>query len=133
MSSVFWGVPEEISAVVCHRHHHQIWGEFGEGTGEAQLAPGVFISILAHNTCQAEENIFQQARELQCDRKYDEAIEAYKQYLSLPLSKDNLTDRQIFLYTEALVQLMNTYQSKGEPEACISTLKEVFGCCAPLE
>lgn len=85
-----------------------------------------FISILAHNTCQAEENIFQQARELQCDRKYDEAIEAYKQYLSHPLSADDLTDRQIFLYTEALVQLMNTYQCKGEPEACISTLKEVF-------
>ena len=40
MSSVFWGVPEEISAVVSHRHHHRIWGEFGEGVGEAQLAPG---------------------------------------------------------------------------------------------
>lgn len=30
MSSVFWAVPEEISTVVCHRHHDRIWGSFGK-------------------------------------------------------------------------------------------------------
>lgn len=30
------------------------------------------------------------------------------------------------MHTDALVQLMNTFQSKGEPDACIEALQEVF-------
>ena len=37
-----------------------------------------------------------------------------------------MKDEQLAMYTDALVQLMNTFQSKGEPEACISALQEVF-------
>ena len=36
-----------------------------------------------------------------------------------------MTDDQLVMYTDALVQLMNTFQSKGEPEACISALQNV--------
>jgi tetratricopeptide (TPR) repeat protein/DNA-binding CsgD family transcriptional regulator len=39
---------------------------------------------------------------------------------------NELSDEQMVRYTDALVQLMNTYQSKGEPEACVIVLKEVF-------
>ena len=74
----------------------------------------------------ANENLFREARTLQREGKFEEAIEAFKHYLSQPINENGLTDQQQFLYTEALVQLMNTFQSKGEPEACISTLQEVF-------
>ena len=87
----------------------------------------IFImAMLAHSVCHAHENTFREARELQRDGKFDEAIEAFKSYLSQPLKADNLSDKELFLYTEALVQLMNTYQSKGEPEACVTTLQELF-------
>ena len=74
----------------------------------------------------ANENFFRQARALQREGKYDEAVEAFKNYLSQPVSEDVLTDQQLIMYSEALVQLMNTFQSKGEPETCIATLQEVF-------
>ncbi len=87
----------------------------------------IFLSlILICSTSFANENLFREARSLQRDGKFDEAIEAFKNYLSQPMGIDGLTAQEQFLHTEALVQLMNTFQSKGEPEACISTLQEVF-------
>lgn len=74
----------------------------------------------------ANETLFKQARGLQRNGEYDKAIEIYKDILSQPTSEDDITDKQLFFYTESLVQLMNTYQSKGEAEACISTLREVL-------
>ena len=74
----------------------------------------------------ANENTYQQARALQRDGKYDEAIKMFKDCLSQPTDKNAPSDQEIKLHTEALMQLMNTFQSKGEPEACISTLQEVF-------
>ena len=74
----------------------------------------------------ANDDLFRQARALQHDGKYDEAIVAFKKYLSQPMHKEEFSNQQMVMYTDALVQLMNTFQSKGDPEACISTLKEVF-------
>ena len=82
--------------------------------------------ILICCTSFANENLFSEARTFQRNGKFDEAIEAFKNYLTQPMDEDGLTNQEQFLYTEALVQLMNTYQSKGEPEACISTLQKVF-------
>ena len=76
--------------------------------------------------CMANDTLFMQARAMQREGKYDEAIEAFKSYLSQPILENDLSDEQIVLYTDALVQLMNTYQSKGEPEACVITLRDVF-------
>ena len=86
----------------------------------------LLISLLICSTCYANDNAFKRARELQHSGKYDEAIIAFKEYLSRPISETDLTDQQLVEYTEALMQLMNTYQSKGDPETCISTLKEIF-------
>lgn len=86
----------------------------------------LFITILTYSTCHANESAFLQARELQREGMHDEAIEAFKSYLLQPVVAEDLTDHELHLYTEALVQLMNTYQSKGEPEACITCLQEVF-------
>ena len=63
---------------------------------------------------------------MQREGKYDQAIEAYKAYLSQPINDNELSDQDLASYTDALVQLMNTYQSKGAPEACISTLRELY-------
>ena len=76
--------------------------------------------------CLADDSLFKQARTLQREGKHGEAIAAFKNYLTQPVPGNELSDEQMVRYTDALVQLMNTYQSKGEPEACITTLQEVF-------
>ena len=84
------------------------------------------ISLLICNVCYANDNILLHAKELQRDGKFDEAIKAYKTYLQRPITNEDLTTPLITQYTDALVQLMNSYQSKGEPKACITTLQEIF-------
>lgn len=84
------------------------------------------ISILICSTSYANENTFDRAKEFQSNGKFDEAIDAFKDYLLQPIDEADLTDQRVVEYTEALVQLMNTFQSKGDPEGCISTLKEIF-------
>lgn len=74
----------------------------------------------------ANDNLFRQARALQREGKLGEAVEAFVDYLSQPVGDEELTQPQLVLYTDALMQLMNTYQSKGEPEACVTTLKKLF-------
>ena len=81
----------------------------------------------------ANESLFSEARTLQRNGKHDEAIEAYKNYLTQPIADEELTGKHLFLYTEALMQLMNTFQSKGEPEVCIQTLEEVFKASPTLQ
>ena len=76
--------------------------------------------------CLANDDLFKQARTLQREGKHGEAIAAFKNYLTQPVPGNELSDEQMVWYTDALVQLMNTYQSKGEPEACVTVLKEVF-------
>ncbi len=95
----------------------------------------LIFSILSPVTlpCYANENLFKEARALQRDGEFDEAINAYKSYLTRPIEKDAMTDEQLAMYTDALVQLMNTFQSKGEPEACISALQEVFAASPTMQ
>ena len=81
----------------------------------------------------ANETLYQQARALQREGKHDDAISAFKSFLSLPITENELTDQQLFLHTEALMQLMNTFQSKGSPEACIPVLKETFKSSPTLQ
>ena len=81
----------------------------------------------------ANENIFRQARTLQHEGKYNEAIDTYKSYLLQPMNENSLDKQQMVTYTEALMQLMNTFQSKGEPEACVSTLQELYDTSPTLQ
>lgn len=85
----------------------------------------LLILIFISGYALANDELFKEARAFQRNREYDEAIEAFKSYL-LQQREESLTAEQMVVYTEALLQLMNTYQSKGEPEACISTLKEMY-------
>lgn len=81
--------------------------------------------VLICCTSLANDDLFRQARELQREGRFDEAIVCFRSYLSQPLD-DGASPEQLATYTDALMQLMNTYQSKGEPEACISALQEVL-------
>ena len=81
--------------------------------------------VLICCTSLANDDLFRQARELQREGRFDEAIVCFRSYLSQPLD-DGASPEQLATYTDALMQLMNTYQSKGEPEECISALQEVF-------
>ena len=83
-------------------------------------------AILMCSSCLANESLFRQARTLQRDGKFDEAIATFKNVLLQPVEKDSLKGEEMTIRTDALVQLMNTFQSKGDPEACIPTLQEVF-------
>ena len=81
----------------------------------------------------ASESLFYEARTLQRSGKFDEAIEAYKNYLTQPVNEDDISDEDICIYADALVQLMNTFQSKGDAEGCISTLQEVYNASPILQ
>lgn len=74
----------------------------------------------------ANKELFIQARNSQREGNYDEAIKIYKSLLTQTTSLSSLSDQQLFIYTEGLMQLMNAYQSNGEPEACITALNEIF-------
>ena len=77
------------------------------------------ILALTAPKCFANENIFNKARSFQRNGQYTEAINAYKEYLYRPAVKEDLKGKDLEMYTEALIQLMNTYQSVGKPEECI--------------
>ena len=79
--------------------------------------------ILICGSSFANESIFRQGRKFQREGKFDEAIEAYRNCLSQPLSEEEVSKEEVQTASDALVQLMNTYQSKGEPDACISALQ----------
>lgn len=84
------------------------------------------FSILMCVSGFANDDLFKQARALQREGRYDEAVDAYIKYLSIPPGEEDFTKDKLALYTDALVQLMNTFQSKGAPEAYISALQELY-------
>ena len=88
-----------------------------------------YILLLVCCASFANETSYREAKTLQREGKFNEAISAYKEYLSKPLDSND----GIPVYTDALVQLMNTYQSKGEPDACIKTLQEVYNASKILQ
>lgn len=68
--------------------------------------------------CFASQRSFNHARTLQKEGNLDGAIAEYTICLTQEQDEKNLVD--------ALVQLMNCYQSKGEPESCIEILEQIF-------
>ena len=88
-----------------------------------------FVTVCFNSS--AIDKQYQQANTLRRNGQFEEAIEAYKQILLQPSEGQKLTDNYVSNYTDALVQLMNSYQSMGEPEKCISAMQEIFKA-APL-
>ncbi len=90
----------------------------------------LLVPMLVCCSAQANENLFKKARALQRDGKHEEAIEAFMSYLAQPVEEDG---QQLTLHIEALVQLMNTYQSNGDPEACIPAMEKAFKASSILQ
>ena len=86
----------------------------------------ITIFLQFSSACFANDKTYTDARKFQHEKNYDEAIVAYQTYLSQPIISTDLTPKKIREYTDALVQLMNTYQSKGDPEGCIVALHDLF-------
>ena len=86
----------------------------------------ITIFLQFSSACFANDKTYTDARKFQHEKNYDEAIGAYLTYLSQPIISTDLTPKKIREYTDALVQLMNTYQSKGDPEGCIVALHDLF-------
>lgn len=91
------------------------------------------LLVLICGNVLANEALFKGAKGLQREGKYDEAIAGFKAVLTQPTEAEALTDEQLFYYTEALVQLMNSFQSKGEAETCITALQEVYDASPLLQ
>ena len=91
------------------------------------------VAMLIGGASFASEGLFREARTLQRNGKHDEAITAFKGYLAQPVAEEELEGQQVFLYTEALMQLMNTFQSKGDPEGCLVALQEVYKASPTLQ
>ena len=83
--------------------------------------------------CSADENLFQQARSLQRQGEYDQAIEIYRTILLQHTDQSSLSELGISIYTESLMYMMNAFQSKGEPETCVSVLQECFNSSPLLQ
>ena len=86
----------------------------------------VSILLLVCLTTFANDNLFKQARSLQRSGEHDKAIECFKEYLLQPINPEELQDKEFAIYIDALLQLMNTYQSKGEADGCIAALEEIY-------
>ena len=84
------------------------------------------VFMLACMPVFALENSYRKARALQQEGKYEEAVEAFRNCLIQPVEDGALSDNQIRIYTDALVQMMNTFQSMGDPEGCVSAIQELF-------
>ena len=91
------------------------------------------VATLIGGASFASEGLFREARTLQRNGKHDEAITAFKSYLAQPVSEEELDGQHLYLYTEALMQLMNTFQSKGDPEGCLVALQEVYKASPTLQ
>ncbi|MBR5296575.1 MAG: hypothetical protein IKU29_01740 [Parabacteroides sp.] len=72
------------------------------------------------------DNLFKQARLAQKEKQFDQAIDLYIECLSVSEEvKDSSEIKALLpLVTDAMLQLMNSYQAKGEPEICADWFKQ---------
>lgn len=93
----------------------------------------ICATVTSCSICSADENLFQQARSLQRQGEYDQAIEIYRTILLQHTDQSSLSELGISIYTESLMYMMNAFQSKGEPETCVSVLQECFNSSPLLQ
>lgn len=75
---------------------------------------------------------YTRARALQYSRHFEEAIAAFKKCLSFDSPQDSVRERIREVTIEALMQLMNTYQSNGQPDSCAEYFSQLAKQPTPL-
>jgi tetratricopeptide (TPR) repeat protein len=91
------------------------------------------LAVWSCCTCFADERLYQQARTQQREGKFDEAIATFQNFLTQPVDEKDFENQEHVLHTEALMQLMNTFQSKGDLEGCLVALQEVYKASPTLQ
>lgn len=86
----------------------------------------LILSILVSTTSLLYGENYHTARQYQQNGEFDKAIESYTDILLKTAGDKELDADQVKEYTDALVQLMNSFQSKGDPDACVSTLYYLY-------
>lgn len=86
----------------------------------------LILSLLFYTPWQLYADNYHTARQYQQNGEFDKAIESYTDILLNPAGDKELDADQVKEYTDALVQFMNSFQSKGDPEACISALRDLY-------
>ena len=86
----------------------------------------LILSILVSTTSLLYGENYHTARQYQQNGEFDQAIESYANILLKTAGEKELDGGQVKEYNDALVQLMNSFQSKGDPEACVSTLYYLY-------
>lgn len=72
------------------------------------------------------------ARSLQYARRYDEAIDAFEACLEYDATEDTVREEIRKTVIEALLQLMNTYQTAGQPEECVDYFRRLRANPTPV-
>lgn len=74
----------------------------------------------------ADVNYYREARGLQRSGDYNRAVEMFQKHLLQDVDATEMSETERVEYVDALVQLMNTYQSMGKPVDCIIALQDVY-------
>ena len=116
---------------------------FYAAIGLLMMATGLFFACCLLSACtdtRAQDasgsslprqcrELFQQGRRQQRARDFETALQTFRQCVRFD-SSDPKTAAELYpIVDEALLQLMNTYQSAGQPEACADTLAAL--CARP--
>lgn len=70
---------------------------------------------------------YRTARDLQNNLKFDSAIVEYKKCIFHDYKGDS--DSILYITTQAMMQVMNCYQSKGEPDNCVKFFRNLPDSC----
>lgn len=87
---------------------------------QAPVAQKSADTLIQNQTVAEAQQLFQAARQAQKEAQYEAAIDGFKQCLRF---NETAADTSAWpalaeLNNDILIQLMNSYQSLGQPEAC---------------
>ena len=77
--------------------------------------------------------MFEAGREYQANKEYDKAIDSYRHCLmsALPSTDTVQAAGQQTMVVESMLQMLNIYQAKGEPEACAAVFDSLLADPTP--
>lgn len=75
---------------------------------------------------------FLHARALQFEGKYADAVKLYRKCLNYDCDDDSIADLICNTAIDALLQMMNSYQSAGRPDMCVTELKKIVDHPTPI-
>lgn len=75
---------------------------------------------------------FLHARALQFEGKYADAVKLYRKCLDFNCNDDSIADHIRNTVIDAMLQMMNSYQSAGRPDICVTEFKKIIDKPTPI-